>query len=505
VETVQFAASLKAGIAVCFFHHEGHEGRLGGHRFVDVAGVGVDGKRRPLDLPGSDEALPSMGFFCCRRRVGLRQSRAMKTTRLILLAALTCVSTALAVDPPPDGGYPNQNTAEGEDALLNLDLGSPGRNTAVGFQTLYHNTTGYDNAAVGNMALTSNTTGGSNSALGSYALQNNTTGGANTASGFIALRLNTTGSGNTATGTSALLYNNGDENTATGASALQNNSSGNYNTASGCLALAINITGNFNTASGTQALHGNAIGNENTGTGFNALFYNYADYNTADGSSALYNTQTGASNTAVGHLSLFSNYSGSRNIALGNSAGLNISGNDNIDIGNQGVAGESGVIRLGTEATQTAVFIAGVRTSGLAVATGVGITTDGQLGVRASSARFKEAIKPMDKASEVILSLQPVTFRYKKQLDPKATPQFGLVAEDVAKVDSDLVVRDAAGKPLTVRYDEVNAMLLNEFLKEYRKVEELETTVARLQSTIEKVSARVEAEHSAPRLVTTGD
>src|SRR6185312_5449152 len=137
-----------------------------------------------------------------------------------------------------------------------------------------------------------------------------------------------------------------------------------------------------------------------------------------------------------GFQALLSNKTGRNNIALGYQAGHNLTtGNYNIDIGNDGVAGESAIIGIG--GTQTATFIAGIREAALAhgVAVGVGITTDGQLGVRASSARFKEAIKPMNKASEAIFSLKPVVFRYKKELDPKATPQFGLVAEEVAKVD----------------------------------------------------------------------
>jgi hypothetical protein len=146
-------------------------------------------------------------------------------------------------------------------------------------------------------------------------------------------------------------------------------------------------------------------------------------------------------------------------------------------------------MRLGTEGKQTATYIAGVRNTAIAVATGVGITANGQLGVRASSARYKEAIRPMADRSETILSLKPVAFHYKKQLDPKGVPQFGLIAEEVAKVDRDLVVGDAKGKPLTVRYDEVNAMLLNEFLKEHRKVEDLEATVAQQQKQIEMLAA----------------
>lgn len=167
---------------------------------------------------------------------------------------------------------------------------------------------------------------------------------------------------------------------------------------------------------------------------------------------------------------------------------------------------DSGVIRIGDQQTKT--FIKGI--SGVTVAGGVGVVVSpaGQLGTITSSARYKEAIKPMDKASEALLALKPVTFRYKKELDPEAIPQFGLVAEQVAKVDPDLVARDEQGKPYTVRYEAVNAMLLNEFLKEHRKVSEqgqeiaeLKTTVAELKSTIEKVSARIKAKEPAQRLV----
>ena len=170
---------------------------------------------------------------------------------------------------------------------------------------------------------------------------------------------------------------------------------------------------------------------------------------------------------------------------------------NNIDIGNAGVAGDAGVIRIGMVNIQTATFLAGVR--GVAIAGGmpVGVSASGQLGVRSSSARFKEAIKPMDKASEAIFSLQPVTFRYKKALDPEALPQFGLVAEQVAKVDPDLVARDAAGKPYTVRYEEVNAMLLNEFLKEHRKVEEQATKGQEQDVIIAELKLTKQEQHCA--------
>ena len=153
-------------------------------------------------------------------------------------------------------------------------------------------------------------------------------------------------------------------------------------------------------------------------------------------------------------------------------------GSNNIEIGNAGVAAESNAIRIGTVGTQQATYIAGI--SGKTVAGGVSvmIDTNGHLGTLTSSARYKDKIQPMNKASEAILSLQPVTFRYKKELDPQGIPQFGLVAEQVAKVDPDLVARDEKGKPYTVRYEAVNAMLLNEFLKEHRTVEKQESMIA---------------------------
>ena len=246
------------------------------------------------------------------------------------------------------------------------------------------------------------------------------------------------------------------------------------------------------TAIGFQALFSNTTGEWNTAIGANVLPVNTTgSFNTAVGTIALFNNTTGNNNTAVGSEALRNNNSGNNNIALGNSAGSNlITGSDNIDIGNVGVAGESGVIRIGTEGTHTATYIAGINEAPLVhgAAVAVGITPDGQLGVRASSVRFKELVKPIDKASEAIFSLQPVTFRYKK--DPAALPQFGLVAEEVAKVNPDLVTRDVEGKPFTVRYEEINAMLLNEFLKEHRKVKALEVGLAQQQKDFQAIVAR---------------
>jgi len=243
-------------------------------------------------------------------------------------------------------------------------------------------------------------------------------------------------------------------NTALGEDALLN-SLGFDNTAVGFNALLSNTTGIANTATGDGALFRNTSGSNNAALGFHALYFN----------------TMGSENTAIGDSALQNN-TGSNNIAVGPNAGSNLTtGSLNIDIGNAGVAGESRRIRIGTAGTQTATFIAGI--SGVTVPGGVGVIvgTNGRLGTVVSSARYKAGIKPMDKTSEAILALQPVTFRYKQELDPDGIPQFGLVAEQVEKVNPDLVARDDQGKPYTVRYEAVNAMLLNEFLKEHRKVE----------------------------------
>jgi len=197
---------------------------------------------------------------------------------------------------------------------------------------------------------------------------------------------------------------------------------------------------------------------------------------------------------------------GSYNVALGVSAGSNLTtGSNNIEIGNSGVAGEANKIRIG--ATQTATFLAGI--SGATVPTGVAVIVDanGHLGTTTSSSRFKEAIKPMDKASESILALKPVTFRYKHEIDPEGIQQFGLVAEQVEKVNPDLVARDGQGKAYTVRYEAVNAMLLNEFLKEHRTVQEQGATIAELKKQIEtltaglqKVSAQLEVSRTVQQV-----
>ncbi len=235
--------------------------------------------------------------------------------------------------------------------------------------------------------------------------------------------------------------------------------------------------------------------------GFQALFNNTTGLsNTANGYQALYLNETGGGNTANGVQALYQTTGGS-NIALGFQAGVNLTtGGNNIDIGAPGAAGESNKIRIGKQGTQNGTFIAGI--SGVAVTgTQVVVNANGKLGVATSSARFKEAIKPMGKSSEAILALKPVTFRYKNDLDPDKIPQFGLIAEEVEKVSPDLVVRDEAGKVNTVRYEAVNAMLLNEFLKEHRKVQELEKQIGALTTGLQKVNDQLELTKTAPQLV----
>jgi hypothetical protein len=407
----------------------------------------------------------------------------------LLLVCFALLPRAQAVSPAPDGGYPGGTTAEGTDALFSLSSGID--NTALGFQALYHNTTGNYNTAEGFRALFGNTTGRQNTATGVNALTSNTTGNFNTANGVNTLYRNTTGLNNTASGVQALFNNTtGNQNVANGVQALNSNTTGSNNVANGYQALYSNIAGFGNVANGYQALISNTIGVFNTANGALALFANTTGLsNTAIGGGALSHNTTGTHNTANGYLSLFSNTTGtfntangdqalytnttgSSNIVLGFEAGQNLTTGDfNIDIGNVGVAGESDTIRIG-EVEQSRTFIAGIRgvTTGNGDAVNVVIDSAGQLGTVSSSRRFKNEIKPMDSASEAILALKPVTFHYKS--DSTGTPQFGLIAEEVAEVNPDLVVRDENGEIYTVRYDAMNAMLLNEFLKEHRKVEE---------------------------------
>jgi hypothetical protein len=372
----------------------------------------------------------------------------LKRTPTFLIALLLVYPglspRAQAVNPPPDGDYPGENTAEGQDALFSLTSGR--ENTAIGFQALFSNTTAFGNTANGYRALTSNTDGAFNTASGEEALRYNTTGLSNTANGAVALFSNTNGAFNTANGLGALFQN----------------TTGNYNTADGIVALELNTTGN--------------------------------------------------NNTAIGRFALFNNSVGSGNTALGAHAGFHLTtGDNNIDIGNRGVRDESNTIRIGTQGTHTKTFIAGISDAAIG-GMEVRVNQNGRLGTVPSSKRFKERINPMDKASEVLLSFRPVTFWYKPEIDPRGVPQFGLVAEDVEAVNSNLVVRNKEGKPYSVRYDAVNAMLLNEFLKEHKIVQEQGVTIATLQRQVQaltaglkKVTAQLGASKPNTQVVPNGD
>jgi len=362
----------------------------------------------------------------------------------------------------------------------------------------------HDNTALGQNALVNNRAAKNNTAVGSEALQNNNAEG-NTATGYRALRSNRIGAFNTAYGVRALssitttqeetalgafaLANlaNGSSNTAVGYQALASSTTVYNNTAVGWSALTSNTTGSSEVAVGSGALEANTTGWENVAVGDSALKANTdGQFNTAVGHTALYDNTSGDENTALGSRALLGNTTGTNNIALGADAGINLTtGNYNIEIGHSGVAAESNTIRIGTQGTQTVTFIAGIWGTAITGGIPVGVSSSGQLGVAPSSQRFKQNIQPMDKASEAILALKPVTFRYKKELDPDGILQFGLVAEQVEKVNPDLVARDDEGKPYTVRYEAVNAMLLNEFLKAHRKVEALEATVAVQQKGFE--------------------
>ena len=351
----------------------------------------------------------------------------------VLLACFALVQNTQAVSPAPDGGYPGQNTAEGQSALLRLAGGT--YNTAVGWSSL----------------------------------------------GF-----NVTGNFNTGVGAATLLTNTADNNTATGAGALLSNT-----------------TGGSNTANGAFALFSNTSGGENTANGYNALLNTTGSTNTAIGSSALIHNTGGNGNTAVGDSAFFNNTTGSGNIALGFNAG-------------QSVTMANNVICIGADGNDVdnSCYIGQIFSSTVS-ASAVFVNSNGRLGTMTSSKRFKQDIKPMDNVSEALYSLKPVSFRYKKEFDPAGSSQLGLVAEDVEKVSPDLVVRDKEGKPYSVRYEQVNAMLLNEFLKEHCKNEEQEKTITELKSgmtaltatvkeqasQIQKVSAQLEASKPAPQVV----
>ncbi len=343
---------------------------------------------------------------------------------------------------------------------------------------------------------TDGTIPGSNNGEGIGVLVSRTTGVWNTGTGFEALNQLTAGNQNTATGLRALTSDtNGGFNTATGVLSLFSNTSGFFNSATGAYSLANNISGSDNTANGYAALYRNTASYD-TAVGFGALYHNTTGtLNTANGFQALSNNTTGFSNTANGGGALLNNTTGNNNTALGVGAGASVTTASNVIC-----------IGAGGSNVSDSCFIGNIFNATASSGTAVLINSSGQLGTISSSRRFKKEIKPMDSASEAVLAFRPVTFHYKS--DASGTPQFGLIAEEVAEVNPDLVVRDETGEIYTVRYDAVNAMLLNEFLKEHRKMQEqqkqIDALTAQLKqqaALIQKVSDKVEVNRSTRQVV----
>jgi hypothetical protein len=423
------------------------------------------------------------------------------------------------------------DTSTGTDALSH-DTG--GYNSAFGYGALYFNTTGSNNTGIGFDALFANTESSYNTAIGAYALANNTsnynsacgycalyrntTGQCNTATGYDSLFSNTTGVNNTVNGYEALYSNtNGLNNTANGAYALFGNTAGSYNTASGFESLFLNTTGTQNVAIGNGSLYANTTGSYNTGNGFRSLASNTtgADntatgngaldtntegtYNVANGVGALLLNSAGNSNTAEGYDSLSGNTTGSYNIALGSSAGSdNTTGNYNIDIGNVGSASDSGVIRIGTNGSQSGVYIQGIdgKTSSGGVV--VYIDSNGKLGTLTSSRRFKFDIKDIGTKSDKLMDLRPVAFRYKEAAEDGSHPiQYGLIAEEVAKVYPDLVQYDKQGKPFTVYYNLLTPMMLNELQKAHHQLAAQQTEFGSLKATVQNQSVTLQTQSAA--------
>ena len=411
-------------------------------------------------------------------------------------AAMALVSGVVYGQQPPDVVVSDTffNTAMGTGALLNLTPSqcySQGcANTAVGYYALYSNSVGEYNTASGASALFSNTIGFENTASGLYALFSNTSGAQNTAAGVSALQYNTTGSYNTAVGSFTMLANtSGNYNTGIGISSLASNSTGDSNTATGYAALITNSTGNNNTASGYDAMFSNTTGGSNTASGNNALYSNTTgNSNAAYGVGALYSNTTGIYNTANGYQALRSATTGTSNIAMGYRAGYNLTtGNSNIDIGNAGGVVDVNTIRIGTKGTQDKTYIAGiydVSVTGQAVM----VSASGQLGVVVSSERFKTAIEPMGLDTAKLQQLRPVKFHLKT--DPKGALQYGLIAEEVAKVYPDLVVRDNNGRIDGVRYDELAPMLLNEVQQQTAEIRDLKKLVVEMQAGLLKLQSK---------------
>jgi hypothetical protein len=492
--------------------------------------------RAPFKAPGEDDSWFRAELDCSQCSSTIQLNRKMKIKNMTTLhfkksigrslswrcgfvlvpLALVCfglspTAKAQLPAPSPDGGYPGANTAEGNNALHDVNTAVGINNTAVGANALTHNTTGGYNVGIGSGALASNTTGNFNMAIGTEALTNNNAN-FNLAIGFRVGFMNTTGKHLTGIGAAALRNNTtGDFNTAIGADALRENTIGEQNTAIGADALSNNNQGGNNTATGFQALQNND-GDDNNAFGFNALGANvgavFGDMNNAFGANALASNVEGRQNSAFGDDALeFSN--GDRNTAFGNEAGTAVTtGSFNVYLGDNAGSNfnhvdESNTIRIGSDTgfdgiDPTRCFIAGIAnnpqpTAGtvfdVSIETAAGVNFQ-RLGIDTSSRRFKEDIKPMDKLSEAIFKLKPVTYRIKKETNPAQPMAFGLIAEDVAEACPALASY-LDGQPMGVHYKEMSVMLLNEFLKEHKKVEQQQSKIDNQQASIAELKATV--------------
>jgi uncharacterized coiled-coil protein SlyX len=415
-------------------------------------------------------------------------------------------NTAMGTGALQGGGDSYSNTAVGFHALFAGPVGAQccGGNTAVGAETMVATTSGAANTGLGQAVLNANTTGNYNTATGDSAMLLNTTGSFNTAAGGFALRFNKTGEANTGDGFAALDNNrSGSYNTASGYQALQSNTTADYNAAFGSFALSSNTTGHHNTALGNESLESNVTGSDNTAVGTDVLESNTSGANNvATGAAALFDNTIGNNNTAAGMGALRHNTTGSGNIAIGYYAGLNLTtGKNNIDIGNGGSPGENGVIRIGNASAQTSVYVAGVNSSHVTGAP-VYVTSSGQLGVLASSERYKTAIASMQAASAKVYQLRPVSFHLGS--DPSGPVQYGLVAEEVDPIYPELVIRDAQGAIQGVRYDELAPLLLNEVQQQQHVIDAQQEQMRGLQKQLSAIGEQNAAMQSALRKLQAG-
>ncbi len=429
------------------------------------------------------------------------KSAQVSSALLVLCAvgAAPCFAQSLVNPVVSDSGG---NTAMGTGALVsdgtpNADTHVSVYNTAAGEAALNANTTGYGNSAFGNYALPLNTTGSTNTAVGAGALSDNVSGSANTATGYGALSSNTTGTNNTASGLQALATNStgesntaagyqalylnttGSNNTASGEQSLLNNTTGAANTASGYASLLDNTTGYDNNAMGAFALNQNTSGYFNNAVGYYALYVNTVGYNNnAQGSYALSSNTTGYGNSGMGANALLNVTTGFRNVAVGNNTGGSlVAGSYDVDIG-WGVTGsgdETGITRIGNPTYNTATYIAGIEGAHITGAA-VYVTSSGQLGVLASSERYKTDITPMPADAVRLQQLRPVTFHLKSE--PNGALQYGLIAEEVDKVYPELVIKDQAGQIQGVRYDELAPILLGELQQQRQELSDARALIA---------------------------